>query len=266
MINQSKSIVAAVATGLGVVSASSASALTGAGEFGDASRAIENYVEWRQQGSSVDAVASFLDPVWMGRTMVDQTPESFSVDQVDAMPAMFEAPQLTSLQLYFDDFAIARIDQWTTPGAALLTLFKTDKGWRVATEAQASGACVDRAEAYDADIAAGEILDTLGFYYSAVDQDDPQPLARVHHETWRMKNHEGDAVASEPPDVFAKRLISGKHIGYALDRQITDIQVIYNCLGFVRIDKPSSKGVTVFTFYRSEAGWVVVDKAWSHEK
>ena len=175
-------------------------------------------------------------------------------------------PQLTSLQLYFDDFAIARIDQWTTPGAALLTLFKTDQGWRVATEAQASGACVERAEDYDADIAAREILDTLGYYYSAVDQDDPQPLARVHHETWRMKNHEGDVIASEPPDVFAKRLSGDKHIGYALDRQIADVQVIYNCLGYVRIDKPSSKGVTVFTFYRSEAGWVIVDKAWSSEK
>ena len=101
MINQSKSIAAAVATGLGAVSVSSASALTGAGTYGDASRAVENYVEWRQQGGAVDAAALFLDPVWMGRMMADTAPVSVERDNIEAMPAMFEAPAINVASALF---------------------------------------------------------------------------------------------------------------------------------------------------------------------
>jgi hypothetical protein len=126
--------------------------------------------------------------------------------------------------------------------------------------------CVTRAVRYNPDTAASAVLTVLGGYYSAVDADDADALDAVHHDDWRMKNHEGAAVVSEGKAAFATRLEGDKHVGYANDRQIADVQMIYNCMAFVRIDKPSSGGVTVFTFYRTGDDWRIVDKAWTSPK
>lgn len=233
-----------------------------ASDYDDVFTAVESYLEARRNRTSA---LQLTEPVWTGRFSDNGALTALNLDRISDMPAISATSKITSIQTYFGDFAIARTDDWQAPNASLLTAFKTSQGWRIATEATTAG-CATRAERFSPEIAARDVLVVLDGYYSAVDADNPAPLEQVHHPDWQMKNHESDKIAAEGRTVFAKRLSDDQHDGYANDRQIADVQIIYDCLAFVRIDKPSSLGVTVFTFYRDNNEWVIVDKAWSHSK
>ncbi len=231
--------------------------------YADVTKVATQYMTLRATDNP--QLESVVEPVWTGRAVRDGKIVQFKLDEADNYPVTNDI-NLTSTDLFFDDFAITRFDDWNAPAAYWLTLFKTSNGWRVATEAAISNACVSRAGQYDRNIAVQEVLMALGEYYHSVDTDSSSGLADIHHPTWEMKNHEGDAIAAEDPVTFAKRLEPNKHTGYANDRQIADIQIVYDCAAMVRIDKPSSKGVTVFTLYREGDDWMIVDKAWSNQK
>ena len=55
-------------------------------------------------------------------------------------------------------------------------------------------------------------------------------------------------------------------VGYVNDRQIADVQVAWDRLAWVHVDKPSGCVSTVFTFFRIGDAWRMVDKAWSEAK
>ncbi len=265
-MNSARNTVVALAAGLAACGGSSGDASDDVSAYAKAAASVADYIDWRRGGADADRASRVAAPVWNGRFHDGEGPHMVDRADVARMPAMFAAPRVTSIQSFLGDFAVARIDDWRSPSTMLLTLFFADGVWRVATEATAPATCVERAGRYDADIAASAVLDVLGGYYAAVDADDAGALDAVHHEDWRMKNHDGDAVASEGKAAFATRLEGDTHAGYANDRQIADVQLIYNCMAFVRIDKPSSGGVTVFTFYRTGEDWRIVDKAWTSPK
>lgn len=225
----------------------------------------KRYVSLRQSMVDHRALKELVHTVWTARSNLNGKPLKTGLGQLEQLPAMPDNMRLTSVQTFFDNFAIARFDDWASPSAYLITLFKNQNQWRVATEAAANKECVDTSEQYNPDLPVADVLQVLGQYYFAVASDSAEQLAPVHHPGWEMKNHEGPAVVSEGPMPFSLRMSPGKHHGYAGLREIADIQMLYNCMAMVRIDKPSSEVVTVFTFYRTEQGWMIVDKAWSNQ-
>ncbi|MEO1135001.1 MAG: nuclear transport factor 2 family protein [Pseudomonadota bacterium] len=250
--------VAASLSGAAYAKTDVSSTVSNTAAISEAAAVVSRYVVARR--------ADLLDPVWTGRRMENGALISIGREHAKDMPAIAQNAALTSLQVFADDFAIARIDDWEKPGVTILTLFKSNGAWRVAGESMASAACGVREKRFNPSTAASAVLATLNAYYTGVDQDNPALLETAHHESWLMKNHENGEVAAEPKDIFAARLSNGKHNGYADDRQVADIQIIYDCMAYIRIDKPSSLGTTVFTFYREDGAWKIVDKAWSSQK
>lgn len=169
----------------------------------------------------------------------------------------------SAIQLFFGDFAVARADTWAPASSIILLLFKTEGTWRIAGEASIEASQGSRATEFNPQTAAREVLDVLHGYYLAVEHGDPRALQILFHAQWHMKNHEGPRVVAEDRDRFARRLADRPTPGYCRDRQIADIQVMYDRLACVRIDKPSTPGVTVFLFFRVAGRWLIVDKAWS---
>jgi hypothetical protein len=62
---------------------------------------------------------------------------------------------------------------------------------------------------------------------------------------------------------FLRRIEAGPMVGYARDRQVADVQIVHDRLAYVRVNKPSTPGVTVFLFFKLGQRWRMVDKAWS---
>lgn len=248
---------------LAVAAALTTAKAGGPDAYAGAARAVETFAAALAAGDAA-AMAGVLDPVFTARS-VGEDGALRAQSREDFLKSLSPNAQahLTSLQLFFDDFAVARLDDWQGRSAQLLTLFRTEAGWRLAGVSSARAADGVHAARFNPDIAARAVLDVLDVYYTSVDEDDAAPLARAFHADWRMKNLEGGAVASEPKGIFMARLGGGKHKGYAGDRQIADVQVIYDRLAFVRVDKPSTPGVTVFIFYKVNGEWAIVDKAWS---
>lgn len=266
MFRKSNGLIVAFVTGF-ICSSTSASEFhnSNADAFGGVAETVEHYITLRKSAQEA-AEPNLIDEIWTGRFIEDGKIRAAERNEIMTVPKMLKAPQLTSVQSFLGDFAIARIDDWTHPSAAILALFRTDSGWRVASESIATSECAERADRFDPKIATREVLRVLNIYYTSVEAGDAVSLSRAHHPSWRMKNHENGKVVAEDGDVFAKRREAGKYPGYASDRQIADVQVIYNCLAFVRIDKPSSGGVTVFTFFRDNEKWMIVEKAWTSPK
>ena len=265
MLNRRSAVGALIAI-LAVAGGGGSQARNETSTFSDIVTRTAEYIDWRRRGSNAAEAPLHAADVWNGRFHSGDTLHMLGRADASEMPAMPDEPRITLVQSFHDDFAIARIDDWRAPATLLLTLFRTSEGWRVATEAMAPADCVSRAAQYSPDIAARPVLEALGVYYSAVERENADALDSVFHQHWRMKNHENDVAVSEGQNIFATRLTGNQHTGYTDDRQIADVQVIYDCMAFVRIDKPSSTGVTVFTFYRSGDAWRIVDKAWTSPK
>jgi len=202
--------------------------------------------------------ARLLDPVWHGK--VQDKPGS----AVSLVPAamMGEMPAPSSIQAFFGDFAVARADDWARRRASLFLLFKSGGAWRVAGEACAVGAAGDAAP-FDPRTAERDVLGVLDVYYRAVEAGDSAPLRDIFHAHWHMKNHEDGVLVAEDKAAFIRRIEAGPTKGYNRDRHVADVQVLFDTLAYVRIDKPSTPGVTVFLLFKTEGAWAVVDKAWS---
>lgn len=217
-------------------------------------------------------LTELLDPIWNSKRMtapnsglVVETKDAFlaRVLKQGPAPAAHGQQRLTSVQVYFDDFAIARTDDWTRATTTIFTLFKSRGVWRIVGEASAgaeTGVCQSRFNPFTAQ---AEVLRVLDVYYRAVEAGEPEPLNHIFDPAWQMKNHEGQTLVAEDKPTFLARIARGPLAEYADDRQIADVQIVYDRLACVRIDKPSKAVVTVFLFFRLGSGWVIVDKAFS---
>ncbi len=217
-------------------------------------------------------LAHLLDPVWTRRAFLKGgarlTRHSHAdiAQEPNVEPAFYGDAQLTDVQLWFNDFAIARLDNWRMPGVSILTMFNSADGWRLVGDSHASAANGRRESHFSPVTAAQPVVDALGAYYRAVDQDDPDALDGVFHPDWLMKNLDGGKIVSEGIERFKARLFGSENKGYDKDRQIADIQLIYDCMAYARVDLPKGPITTVFVLFKLDGRWLIVDKAFSDSR
>lgn len=213
------------------------------------------------------ALRDNLAAVWRLRTIAGGMIATRTRQEVLSGAAMLDSPGTelapTSAQVFFGDFAVVRGDDWRAGRSSIVFVFKSDGVWRIAGEARVGGDAASAKGPFRAKTAEAEVLNVLDVYYCAVEDGRSAPLADIFHPDWRMTNHEGGAVVSEDRTQFLRRIDAGPTRGYNKDRGIADVQVLFDSLACVRIDKPSTPGVTVFLLAKVSGTWVVVDKAWS---
>ncbi len=235
-------------------------------DYSQVQRAATKYIEIRQNPVSQNQLQNHVYEVWSARSVDESGIKNTSLKDVQGIPTLSNLLKLTSLQILFEDFAIVRFDDWENTNANLLTLFKTGNTWKVATEVYLDDTCTKPQKRFNPNLPYQQILKRLETYYLSMAVDNPDPLDQVHHTTWQMKNHEKQLIVAEGNAPFKKRLAPNKHIGYADAREVADIQLIYDCAALIRIDKPTSQSVTVFTMLKENNTWFIVEKAFSYNK
>lgn len=240
--------------------------------YAEVSNTIWRYYDAISRGYAT-ALDEILDPIWTGKRanasadkLIVEAREDFvaRILEQGQTPAMHDKLHLTSVQIYFDDFAIARTDDWERAATTIFTLFKARGLWRIVGEACSGAEQGTRQARFNPQAAAADVLRVLEIYYRAVEEGDPDALRRIFDSGWHMKNREGNILVSENKETFVARAEGGPFAGYTSDRQIADVQIIYDRMAYVRIEKPSDPVVTVFIFFRLGGEWLVVDKAFSN--
>lgn len=224
-----------------------------------------------KQTGDAEAVESLIAPIWHGKhTSGDGAKLETHAQLIARIKGGPESgtATVTSVQRCFDDFAIVRADAWQNPATIMALMFKERGLWRVAGEASAEAVNGARAARFGSSGAETAVLIVLADYYRAVEHGDSALVRSVFAPCWHMKNHDEGAppaealLLAEETDSFASR-IAQPLPGYWNDRQIADVQVIWDTLACVRVDRPSTPSTTVFLFSRERAGWKIIDKAWT---
>lgn len=189
-------------------------------DYGTVERLVADYL----RAAGGDA-ALHRDGVWHAKSAATQD-ELFVVDGGGVSAAVADS-STTSVQVFFGDFAVVRADNWTVPAATLFFLFKCGGRWRIAGEASVRATAGARRAAYEPRTAERDVLEVLDVYYRAVETGDAAALDRIFHPSWHMKNIGDGRVVAEGRDAFGKRLEKPTH-GYIRDRQIADVQIVFD--------------------------------------
>lgn len=169
---------------------------------------------------------------------------------------------LSSVSMCAGDFEVARADRFDPPASTFMLLFKDAGAWRIAGEARVDARTGKRDAHFAVRNSERDVLDVLEAYYRAVTEGDPDAVPRIFAPCWHMKNHENGALVAEGAEAFAARLVDPLPI-YWSDRQVADIQIAFDRIAYVRVDRPSTPGTTVFLFARIRDAWRMIDKAWT---
>lgn len=236
----------------------------------DAAGVAADYFVAKQRGDA-EALESLVAAIWHGKTVGGEGAKLETraelIARINAGPENCTA-SVSSVQRCFDDLAVVRADAWKEPGAALALMFKERGVWRVAGEASAEAADGERPAHFEGKGTQAAVLEVLADYYRAVTEGDPALVRSVFAPCWHMKNHDEDAppaeasLLAEGTEAFAMRLEQPLP-GYWDDRHVADVQIIWNRLAYVRVDRPSTPSTTVFLFARDRDGWKIIDKAWT---
>jgi len=237
-------------------------------------QAVWDHVEARG-GSGEQPPDALLDAAWHGKRLdaggtrlaVERRTEALARVRAEASDATRpDRCHLTSLRVYFDDFAVARLDDWAAASTELLLLFKCAGAWRIGGTVGVGADCGVRQRRFNPRTAESEVLEVMQLYYESVDRGDAGPLARIFHAEWHMKNFEGGVLVAEDKPTFLRRVDGIPLPGYAEAREVAQVEVVHGCLAHVRVDKPAVPGVTVFNLVRIGMEWMIIDKAWSSAK
>lgn len=169
---------------------------------------------------------------------------------------------LSGVSMCAGDFAVVRADRFDPPASTFMLVFKDAGVWRVAGEAHVDARMGKRDAHFAARNSERDVLDVLEAYYRAVTEGDPDAVRRIFAPCWHMKNHEDGALVVEGVEAFAARLAKPLPI-YWSDRQVADVQIAFDRIAYVRVDRPSTPGTTVFLFARIGDAWLIIDKAWT---
>ncbi|MEM9529348.1 MAG: nuclear transport factor 2 family protein [Pseudomonadota bacterium] len=178
----------------------------------------------------------------------------------DAPRTRFE---LTSIDVYYDGFALVRVDERDVPRTLVLTLFHQNGTWTLVNEVEVGGADAKRNPVFSSATSADEVMQAMATYYEAVEFGRAAPLNALFHPQWHMKNPEDGVLVAEGKAAFLERIDGRPVAGYYEDRQVTDLQILYDTIAVVRVDKPASRSTTLFTLFREQGRWRIIDKAWA---
>jgi len=238
--------------------------------YGQVARAVWRYCDARGEPSRDAGHTGLLDPSWQrkreqGGVLAVEGPGRFGVPATaeHALSPGGEGLSLTSVQVHYDNFAIARVDSRAATDVLILTLFRIGGDWSVAGETFASGRSGRVEKRFNPRTATDEVLAVMDVYYRAVELGRPDDLGPILADGWHMKNPESGRLAVEGKQRFIRRIAGGPLPGYYDDRQVADVQVVYDHLAVVRVDNPATRSTTVFTYMRLDGEWLMVDKSWS---
>jgi len=180
--------------------------------------AVTAYCE-ATHGNDVARIEALAARIWSRKTItsdggVVRESRAQLLDRIRL--ANSESPRpthLSSIQLCFRDFAIARADEWEGPASSILLLFQERGVWKVAGEANVLAGAGTRPRHFSVSDAERQVLDVLAIYYKAVTEGSP------------------DAVrANEKPRRDSQRRISRRR-GHGSIRQATGGRAAAHLLG-----------------------------------
>lgn len=239
---------------------------SGSDEFAAAQRTIEAF-EASVSGADIAGAERLLHRVWKAKVAgPDGAGGARTRDDCLAGIGAREARPAyatTSVQLCPHDLAVVRADDYRHAAAVLYFLLRDNDGsWRIVGEASASAEVGYRPAHFEHRATEVAVLEVMAEYYRAVTEGDAGAIQKIFAPFWQMKNHEGGVIVAEDRAAFVARIEPGPLPGYWDDRQIADVQVIYDRLAYVRVDKPSTPSTTVFAFMKLNGHWRVIDKVW----
>ena len=223
---------------------------------------------YQQVASTVWAYLSGDDSVvhstWH-RKLVDHDGVSVTArDGFQAVGGPSGRHEITTIQLNYDDFAIVRVDDRSFASVLLLTLFIEDGKWFVVNEVNLAPDVGTRNPHFSAENAAAEVSAAMAVYYEAVEFGRPEDLESLFNEHWHMKNPDNNELVAEDKPTFIKRIESGPSEGYYDDRQVTGLEILFDKVALMRVDNPTTRSTTVFTFVRMDSDWQMIDKSWGY--
>lgn len=238
--------------------------------IGAAASVVERFHAARAAGDA-RAMDEILHPVWTkteatsdGRILTLARGEMVEQAKTRGSGAADRAIVSSALHCR-GDLVVVRTDEPARPSAAFHYVFYVDGAWRIAGQAEADAASGARDAVFSARMEEAAVLAVLERYYRAVVQGDPAALDRIFAACWLMRNHELGAVVAEGVEAFAQRLAPGPLPDYGDDRQIADVQIVYDRLAFVRVDRPTALTITAFAFMKIKGAWRVIDKLWTDQ-
>ena len=110
------------------------------------------------------------------------------------------------------------------------------------------------------------IYSIITTYYEGVEEAKVHLLEEVFHSAWLMKDMDtpnGDLLHVEDKPTFKKRVSDhGPYPGYAQERIIVNLDLAYEKMAFVRVNKDANRSCTCFFLYKFGNDWQLMDKVW----
>ncbi|MGP1283335.1 MAG: hypothetical protein ACTS1X_10200 [Parasphingopyxis sp.] len=251
---------------LEVARASGITAWKSSNSYAEAERAIARYLAALSLSDKA-ALARLRDPVWSRRKLNGGDKLHFAGDAVPI--ASVQEPLdwangvwLTSLQIFRDGLAVARLDDWDHDKAAIMLLFFVDGKWRVASEISVTAEHGDNRAGMQLETAEQDVLAVLARFYDAVEQRSVAALRDLSDENWHVKRHSPmQHVVAEDMAGFIDRIDIAPPRLHRDNCKVADVQILFNRLACVRIDTPRLAQTTIFLLCRRGPDWVIAEKA-----
>lgn len=234
--------------------------------YAEAERAVARYLA--ALSLSEKAVLEYMrDPSWSRRKLngggdkLHFAGNAVSIESAAEPLDWAGGVWLTSLQIFRDGLAVARLDDWAREKAAILLLFFVDGQWRIASEISVTAEHGDNEAAMQFKTAERDILATLGRFYDAVERRERHELRAVADENWSVKRRgcERELVAEDMAS-FIARIDTAPPRLHRDNCQVADVQILYNRLACVRVDTPQLAQTAVFLLCRRGQDWVIAEK------
>lgn len=235
--------------------------------YAEAERTIGRYLAALAL-SDTDVLKELRDPVWSRRKLNGGGDTLHIVGNATAIETAKEPINwaggvwLTSLQIFRDSIAVARLDDWDNDKAAIMLLFIVGGKWRVASEFSVSAVRGASGATMQIDTTEQKILTTLANFFDAVEQGATEILRDLSDENWCVKQHSPmHRVITENMESYAARIATVSQRLRRDNCKVADVQILYNRLACVRVDTPHLSNTAIFLLCRRGQEWVIAEKA-----
>jgi L-fucose mutarotase/ribose pyranase (RbsD/FucU family) len=239
--------------------------------YAEAERAIGRYLAALAL-SDKSVLEELRDPVWSRRKLngggdtLHLADRAFPAESAKEPIDWADGVWLTSLQIFRDSVAVARLDDWDNDKAAIMLLFIVEGKWRIASEFCVTAARGTNAATMQVDTTEQKILSTLASFFDAVEQGATSILHDLSDENWCAKQHSPmHQVMTEDMNSFVARIAKVSQRLRRDNCKVADVQILYNRLACVRVDTPHLAETAIFLLCRRGQDWVIAEKASSGE-
>ena len=239
--------------------------------YAEAERAIGRYLAALAL-SDEPVLEELRDPVWSRRKLngggdtLHLADKAFPIESAKEPIDWAGGVWLTSLQIFRDTVAVARLDDWDNDKAAIMLLFIVEGKWRIVSEFCVTAARGINAATMQIDTTEQKILATLASFFDAVEHGAMATLHDLSDENWCAKQHSPmQRLMAEDMNSFVARMTRVSHRLRRENCKVADVQILYNRLACVRVDTPHQAETAIFLLCRRGQDWVIAEKASSAE-